>query len=518
MTIGLLPPNDNTASLVLPTPKSTGTIGWFTNGGGTIAATIVDCDFLNGIIGEFQNLSSAGGTPLSIAAPTMVTNINALIYQRTSLYVQIAGATMTGNLQLGYAYGTLSATPALSVTSSGFSVNVYPRSTGSNLNSIVQANDTAIIYTGGSVNSGGLAIGPWSNGPASGVRFDNNGIATFPQLVRAATPANYDSSSNIATTVWVKSNALTNTSITSYYVNASASPVTSPGTLTSTCVGTWGGGSDITGDGTQAKPYQTIQALIDNLGRMYNFQTRVIDIYLAPTGHSTPYAPYVANGMCHPAFNLWGDELTATNCEIHPTDMIACSHIYSHAGQLIGLYLNGYQSNAGQQVYGVVSQSGAIVSIRNLNFGSLATSQLQAQAGGQITNSSLPASQYRYGYTISCGSQAHIVAISGGVVTIINCTINVPPVVNYTNFIAIESGGLCVFNYAYWSGSWSFSNNAFINPGNIFGSSRWSVNGRLATSGTGLSNLYNIAAPIATGFSGSGSSIFGITASGGLVT
>jgi hypothetical protein len=178
MASGFFPPNDNTSVPVQPTPKAVGTPGYFTDGNLILAATNVDCDFLNGLVNEFSTLAAAGGVALSPSSPNMVTNIKNLITQQGSLYVKIAGSTMTGNLITGQNYAANSAVSALSVQNGTYNLSILPRSTTVSVNPIVVAGDTVLSFTTGTINTGALVIAPWASGTAGGLRIDSAGNVT----------------------------------------------------------------------------------------------------------------------------------------------------------------------------------------------------------------------------------------------------------------------------------------------------------------------------------------------------
>jgi hypothetical protein len=187
MTIGYFPPNDNTAVSVLPTPKASGSPGYFTDGNLTLAATNADCDWYNGVDAEFRNLSTAGGVALNKGSPTAVQNILNLITNAGSLYVKIAGSTMTGNLITGYNYGATSGTSALVVENGTYGINFVPRVGVAALNPITQANDSLIWFSTGSVNTGGLVIGPNATGTSGGLRIDSIGNVTASENLNTQT-------------------------------------------------------------------------------------------------------------------------------------------------------------------------------------------------------------------------------------------------------------------------------------------------------------------------------------------
>jgi hypothetical protein len=187
MASGFFPPNDNTSVPVQPTPKAVGTPGYFTDGNLILAATNVDCDFLNGLVNEFSTLAAAGGVALSPSSPNMVTNIKNLITQQGSLYVKIAGSTMTGNLITGQNYAANSAVSALSVQNGTYNLSILPRSTVASTNPIVVAGDTVLSFTTGTINTGALVIAPWASGTAGGLRIDSAGNVTFSENVNVQT-------------------------------------------------------------------------------------------------------------------------------------------------------------------------------------------------------------------------------------------------------------------------------------------------------------------------------------------
>jgi hypothetical protein len=187
MASGFFPPNDNTSVPVQPTPKAVGTPGYFTDGNLILAATNVDCDFLNGLVNEFSTLAAAGGVALSPSSPNMVTNIKNLITQQGSLYVKIAGSTMTGNLITGQNYAANSAVSALSVQNGTYNLSILPRSTTVSVNPIVVAGDTVLSFSTGTINTGALVIAPWASGTAGGLRMDSTGNVTFSENLNVQT-------------------------------------------------------------------------------------------------------------------------------------------------------------------------------------------------------------------------------------------------------------------------------------------------------------------------------------------
>jgi hypothetical protein len=214
--VGIAPPDDSTASAMLPAPKPVGTPGYFTDGSLTTAATIVDCDFLNGLLVEMQTLAAAGGIPLSKASPTMTANIIALIVFELSGYVRKIGDTMTGNLILGTNYAGNNAATALAINNGTAGLNVVASSTAANINAaVVQAGDTLLWYSQGTANTGALTLAPYGSGTTGGLRMDATGQATFNRPITLSgggtttTSAVNTNSTAIATTAYVVGQAAT---------------------------------------------------------------------------------------------------------------------------------------------------------------------------------------------------------------------------------------------------------------------------------------------------------------------
>jgi hypothetical protein len=63
------------------------------------------------------------------------------------------------------------------------SLAIRPDSSAGANNGIAQAGDVALIYTGGTSDTGAIVIAPWATG-FSGLRMDNAGIASFSSIVR----------------------------------------------------------------------------------------------------------------------------------------------------------------------------------------------------------------------------------------------------------------------------------------------------------------------------------------------
>lgn len=229
-SIGFFPPDTNSNAVqTMPTPSAAGAPGYFAQSGTSI--TDVSADFLNGLVSEFQNLSTAGGIDLTKTSPTMVQNIQALI--NAGPFVKKVGDTMSGPLDIQVSNGTTN-TPVLSLLNNNTGLYIVPSAPANAQNTTTQAGDTLLWYTTGSVNTGALVLAPYGNGSTGGLRIDNtgqvvlnrpatftngfsvpNGVASFTNSPSVPTPSTSDSSTNAVNSKWVSQSYATIANLTS---------------------------------------------------------------------------------------------------------------------------------------------------------------------------------------------------------------------------------------------------------------------------------------------------------------
>lgn len=103
--------------------------------------------------------------------------------------------------------GTAASNDGILVRSGANSVTIKPNSPQGANNGLVQLNDTSIVFTGGSINTGALSIVPWSS-TTGGVRIDNVGRVGIGAITPStALTVNGSISSNNTTYNYVSANS-----------------------------------------------------------------------------------------------------------------------------------------------------------------------------------------------------------------------------------------------------------------------------------------------------------------------
>jgi hypothetical protein len=83
-----------------------------------------------------------------------------------------------GAIRIGTGLAEWPAQAIIAAGSDGHNINLFPSLGGGNYNNIVQAGDQAIIYSNGTLGSGGFVIAPLAS-TTSGLRMDGNGLVKF---------------------------------------------------------------------------------------------------------------------------------------------------------------------------------------------------------------------------------------------------------------------------------------------------------------------------------------------------
>lgn len=96
--------------------------------------------------------------------------------------------TIAGSFAVDANGGTASSTHTIRANSSGYYVGLFPRLGDGAFNSLVSADDNAIIFTTGTTNTGSLVIGPWTNAAGGyGLKLQASGANTLRGLSLALT-------------------------------------------------------------------------------------------------------------------------------------------------------------------------------------------------------------------------------------------------------------------------------------------------------------------------------------------
>lgn len=140
-------------------------------------STAEDFDVRLQASGNALGISATGGLTLNGAA--VLTGITSGMVTTALGYTPAnkAGDTFTGQLSADVGGGAASASFALRAVNGGYFVGTFARGSAGAYNSLVQANDAAMIFSAGSAGTGALFIGPWS-GSLVGLRMDASGNTT----------------------------------------------------------------------------------------------------------------------------------------------------------------------------------------------------------------------------------------------------------------------------------------------------------------------------------------------------
>jgi hypothetical protein len=132
---------------------------------------------------ELISTVATGTAPLKVTSTTQVANLNASLLggKASGAFAQLAVAntfigtqTVKGALNIGTGVAQNAAAAIVAAGSDSHNLSLYPSLQVADYNGIVQAGDEALIYSNGTVGSGGLVLAPWSDA-TSGLRMDGNG-------------------------------------------------------------------------------------------------------------------------------------------------------------------------------------------------------------------------------------------------------------------------------------------------------------------------------------------------------
>jgi hypothetical protein len=161
----------------------------FSNGQGD-AANSVGFAAIKGLLNNGSS-NTTGDLAISTRNSATDTALTERIRIATSGNVGIGTSSPSAKLQVDV--GATPSTEGVIINSPASSnITIRPNSSSGANNGIVQSGDTAIIYTGGAINTGALSIAPWATS-ASGLRIDsagNVGIGTSSPFVKLSVAGN----------------------------------------------------------------------------------------------------------------------------------------------------------------------------------------------------------------------------------------------------------------------------------------------------------------------------------------
>jgi hypothetical protein len=200
-------------------------------------------------------------------------------------------------------------------------------------------------------------------------------------------------------------------------------------------------GSDITGDGSNAKPFRTVQVAINYCYNSIDAagNSVIIQLQVAAT-----YDPFLTNRNFGGNIFVQGDILNPRNYIVKNTNGPAVAATGASVLFLRGLSIEAAGSNTpySPSGVGVVVQAGAVVLYENIAFGVCSSMHIWTVLGGQFYPYMRTGPTQIPAYSIYGASPAHFYSSNGGSITVVNAAITLTSTFAFSNAFAVaESTG-----------------------------------------------------------------------------
>jgi len=195
-------------------------------------------------------------------------------------------------------------------------------------------------------------------------------------------------------------------------------------------------GNDSTADGTQAKPFKTIQQAYNWCGINIEPAGQWIICNLRPG----TYAPFQASGTKIPYFQIYGDPLNPRSYLIKNTNGVAVVAVYCAviAVQGISVEATGPDGTYTANGSGLAGYNAGVIIYQDIAFGPCSNSQMLTSTAGQVySNGSIS-------YSIYGGAKWHMWSSASGITTAVQSHVTITNNPTFSQSFIISTVGGCV--------------------------------------------------------------------------